>query len=434
MTASFVDSFIPASLRENPEASRRAKLIVGFGWLGGVFGAVYALFYFAIGHAWGAGIVVASTAAVVAVPFILRATASTLIAGNIYAFILTAGFAGLTAIEGSVRGHAVAWIATVPLCALLLAGARSGLGWFVVCFGATAIFGALDFFGIETTILYPMSWHSALTTAGFLGLSAFLILLGFIFEKGRADAFARMEAALAELSAANDRLQRLNAEKNEFLGIAAHDLKNPLGSIMLGAQLITERGMLDVGETRVEAEAILRASRSMLEIITNLLDINAIEEGRFPVTLEPCDLGALTGEVVAGYWPRAERKQIVLRHEAVSLLATADRRATLQVLDNIVSNAVKYSPPGLSVHIRVVEREGAALVEVEDEGPGLSVEDQAKLFGKFQRLTARPTGNESSNGLGLSIVKRMTEAMGGTVTCRSTLGSGATFIVSLPRG
>src|SRR6185503_1684557 len=105
---------------------------------------------------------------------------------------------------------------------------------------------------------------------------------------------------------------------------------------------------------------------------------------------------------------------------------------TGQVLENLVSNAVKYSPPGKNIFVRLLHSVESVLYEVQDEGPGLSAEDQKKLFGKFARLGAKTTGGEHSTGLGLSIVKKMVEAMNGKVWCESELGSGATFIVEFP--
>lgn len=112
--------------------------------------------------------------------------------------------------------------------------------------------------------------------------------------------------------------------------------------------------------------------------------------------------------------------------------ANADPNVLTQVLENLVSNAVKYSPPDRSIFVRLKQLPGTVRFEVQDEGPGLSAEDQQKLFGKFARLTAKPTGDETSTGLGLSIVKRMVEAMNGEVWCESEAGQGATFIVELP--
>jgi len=107
----------------------------------------------------------------------------------------------------------------------------------------------------------------------------------------------------------------------------------------------------------------------------------------------------------------------------------ADATVLTQVIENLVSNAVKYSPPGRNICVRLLKSPERARCQVRDEGPGLSAEDQKKLFGKFARLSAKPTGGEHSTGLGLSIVKKMVEAMNGKVWCESELGKGATFIV-----
>ena len=113
----------------------------------------------------------------------------------------------------------------------------------------------------------------------------------------------------------------------------------------------------------------------------------------------------------------------------------ADKNATMQVLDNLLSNAIKFSPADRPVVVSVLSGTNGSRekisVEVRDAGPGLSEEDQRKLYGKFVRLSAQPTAGESSNGLGLSIVKRLAEEMGGELTCRSKLGEGATFALSL---
>ena len=112
--------------------------------------------------------------------------------------------------------------------------------------------------------------------------------------------------------------------------------------------------------------------------------------------------------------------------------ARVDHDATVQILENLISNAVKYSPHRTTVQIRSFIDHDRACVSVTDQGPGISGADQKKMFGKFTRLSAKPTGGESSNGLGLSIVKRLAEAMAGGVECRSVLGAGATFTIRLP--
>ena len=244
-----------------------------------------------------------------------------------------------------------------------------------------------------------------------------------------------LSSANIELRRINTELEQANMEKNEFLGIAAHDLKNPLAGMRGLVALLhhsSERlAMKDVEET---AHILSRAIEKMFTIIKNLLDINAIETGNMRLRSEAFELSAVVADVVADYSIRADEKGIKLYFDAPYhvLWAIGDTSAMAQVLDNIVSNAVKYSPSGRNVWVRVVEQGAYLRVEVQDEGPGLSEDDKKRLFGKFVRLSAQPTGNEHSTGLGLSIVKRMVEAMSGKVWCESELGVGATFIVEIP--
>ncbi len=424
--------FIPFTLWQNADSTRHAKLIVGFGTLGAVFGLLYAIFYIAIGHYWGAAVIGVCSICVAAVPWMLRQTARVDLAGNADAFILTVGFTILSAIEGGLRGHAVAWLAGVPLCALLLVGKRAGIIWAAICFSIILVFARFEYLNIAVPMRYPGSLQPLVSAAGFLGLPIFMCVLGVLFEIGRERAFNKMSEALGDLSMALQQLLKLNVEKSEFLSIAAHDLKTPLQAIT-GLATLMRDSPGDEKTTRADAEEIIVTSRRMLELIGNLLDINAIEEGKFPFDLQPLDLVELSRQIVSTFRNVAGRKTIsILFEPPEEAVVCADARATFQVIENLVSNAIKYSPPGKQVRIRILRSGERVVLEVEDEGPGLSKADQQHLFEKFARLGPRPTGNEPSTGLGLSIVKRMIEAMNGVVACRSAPGSGATFSIALP--
>lgn len=248
-----------------------------------------------------------------------------------------------------------------------------------------------------------------------------------------------IEIANAVLQEKNAQLERLNTEKNEFLGIAAHDLKNPLASILITASSVRKyfhkMTPADVAKQMSGLEAVVQR---MTGIITNLLDINAIESGALTIHTTSFNISAMAAELVSDYEQRAAAKNIRLCYEptddetAEGIMVSADSNHLREVLDNLVSNAIKYSLAGTTTRVRAHKSTTVARIEVADEGPGLSTEDKAKLFGKFARLSARPTGGEHSTGLGLSIVKKMVEAMNGRVWCESELGKGATFIVELP--
>ena len=306
-----------------------------------------------------------------------------------------------------------------------------------MCLSVVAAFCALDFAGLTPAPFYPPGWDKTITAAGYLSLTLFMSVLGLSFERGRRHSLAKLQAALDALSTANVRLQELDRERAEFLGIAAHDLRSPLNTIIGFAQL-SGRYDPEATETQREyMETIIRAGEHMRDLLNRFLSIRAIEEGRLEMRLEACDLHGTAMLVVDGYRQKAREKGLGLGFEpaaGTNPFVTADQQSLQQIIDNLLSNAIKFSPRDRPITVRVGVAEGGATatVEVQDAGPGLSEEDQRELYGKFARLSARPTAGEGSSGLGLSIVKRLAEAMGGHLECRSRLGEGATFSLTLP--
>ncbi len=242
-----------------------------------------------------------------------------------------------------------------------------------------------------------------------------------------------------ELSATKDHLERLVRANNEFLGIAAHDLKNPIANIKSLAGLIKRRlPQLSPADTAAYCADIEASALSMLDLVTRLLEINRIDQGRLNITPAAFDVGEMCERFLSVYEDRARKKDIRLHFHAPAeaIIAFADRDVSIQILDNLVSNAVKYSPPSAQVCIEVSGRqdgdEAFARFAVQDEGPGIAEADMPRLFDKFARLAAQPTGGEASVGLGLSITKKLVEAMQGRVWCENQSDRGATFFVELP--
>lgn len=234
----------------------------------------------------------------------------------------------------------------------------------------------------------------------------------------------------------NQKLAELNREKNEFLGIVVHDLKNPLSGILGLAEFILEtEGDMSQEELLECAGTIRDGSKSMFQLITNLLDINAIESGRINMQLQLTDIYPILHTIVKHYTAWAEKKHIQINLQAVTMnyIAYIDDQIAAQILDNLISNAIKYSPLGKNIYLRLYDQTHHIRCEIIDEGQGMSLEDQKKLFSKFTRLTAKPTADEHSNGLGLFIVKKLADAMHVTVECQSELGKGTTFIVEFPK-
>ncbi|MEY3219983.1 MAG: hypothetical protein RIT27_1340 [Pseudomonadota bacterium] len=243
----------------------------------------------------------------------------------------------------------------------------------------------------------------------------------------------KVERRTRDIAEKNVQLERLNQDKNEFLGIAAHDLKNPLSAIKGLSEEISEYGSdMDRKEIIDYAKKIQRASHKIFQLIITLLDVNAIEAGKMNIEPKIGDLLPIVKAVVEDYQSRAEVKQIQLYFESEQrpYLSWIDNNVAHQILENLISNAVKYSPFGRQAWVRLREEQDLIYCEVQDQGPGLSVEDQQKLFGKFTRLSPRPTGDEHSTGLGLFIVKKLAETMHAKIGCHSEQGKGSTFFVA----
>lgn len=283
----------------------------------------------------------------------------------------------------------------------------------------------------------PPFWRTTSFRASALALAIGLVL-GWHrlrlrgLERRRRELEAEVRERTADLSRTNEALRRADALKTEMLGIAAHDLKNPLAIVRGFAELLQLR-IVDA-EARDMAQRIVRSSNTMLGIITGLLDNAALESGQVAIARNRIDLSAVVDASLDANRPQAERKRQPLEAEvAPGVAVTGDAERLAQVVDNLVGNAIKYSPPGAPVRVRLSARDGHAVLEVEDEGPGFSAEERDKLFRRFSRLAAKPTGGESSSGLGLAIVKQLAELHGGSVDARSPgPGQGATFELRLP--
>jgi signal transduction histidine kinase len=244
-------------------------------------------------------------------------------------------------------------------------------------------------------------------------------------------------SANRRLAAQSNELQRANRFKNEILGTIAHDLKNPLGVIMGRAEMLADLlAVQGMSPEHVQAQIDhIRGSAKRMTGMVNTLIADAMNDTLdITVRREPLDLAALVAGVAEANRPLAERKrQEIAVGGPKSLIARGDPDRLRDAIDNLVSNAVKFSPPEGAITIALERRDGEAVVSVRDSGPGLSSEDLGRLFGRFQRLSAKPTGRETLTGLGLSIAKRIVDLHGGQLTADNG-GSedGAIFTIALP--
>jgi len=244
-----------------------------------------------------------------------------------------------------------------------------------------------------------------------------------------------LATAQRELAKKNAELGRLNDLKNQFLGIAAHDLRNPLEVILAYSDFL-----LNEADTKLDAQQvgfihkINSSSEFMLALVNDLLDISRIEAGRLELELSPIDVAALVNRNVSLNRVLAAKKEIdiSLEHDESVGQMMLDAPKIEQVLNNLIGNAIKFSPPGSRVEVKLARFDERMIISVKDEGPGISAEELEKLFRPFARGRAQSTAGEKSTGLGLAIVKRIIKGHGGDIRVESATGEGAVFSVSLP--
>jgi PAS domain S-box-containing protein len=258
-------------------------------------------------------------------------------------------------------------------------------------------------------------------------------LLFLVAEGHDVDELKQAQQTLVEQ---NSQLEQLNSQKNLLLGMAAHDLRNPLSVVLGYSKFITHRAYEGVPEKVLGfVKSIEKSANTMLALVDDLLDVSTFESGKLVLKTKNFDLRELLSDVSELNLPLAEAKDmaIVVRVPESPVRVCVDPVKINQVLTNLVTNAIKYSERGRDISLSLSCQDGFAKVCVKDCGPGISGEEQALLFKPFGRLSrVQTTGGESSTGLGLAIARRIIEGHQGEIGVLSEPGQGATFWFTLP--
>lgn len=239
----------------------------------------------------------------------------------------------------------------------------------------------------------------------------------------------------AELTRKTGELEAMMETQQRFLGMASHDLRNPLTLIMCYLDMYATGGLGELTPIQKKTVPIMQKScTQMLAMLNDLLDINAIESGKLELRATPTDLKAFLADCVGTNAPIADTKSIRIELSVPDSLPPVeiDVARMTQVLNNLVSNAIKFSHPGSTVTIAAETGRDKARISVRDQGVGIPEDEQGKLFTPFAHLSVRATAGEKSTGLGLSIVRKLVQAHHGNVTVRSVPGKGTTFTVEIP--
>lgn len=296
------------------------------------------------------------------------------------------------------------------------------------------------------TVMYDVFYYNFLTQKGYLapfGLVAFIFSQSFLLSKRFSVAFKMVELystslerkvkeRTLELEHKNENLEQLNKEKDSMVDIVAHDLKSPFNNILGFTELLNLEGKLNNAQ-KGYVDQIKKMVGAGRNLIRDILDMHAYDYEEFKIRNEKIDLAEFIEE-----WKNRYSQSLLNKGQKLfttvpdEMYLVVDKELLTRILDNLMTNAIKFSDNGKRIWVSAQTVNDSVEVEVKDEGPGLTEEDQKLMFNRFQKLSAKPTAGESSNGLGLSIIKSLISKLGGEIRVISSKGEGASFSIVLP--
>lgn len=289
----------------------------------------------------------------------------------------------------------------------------------ITCIAAICWFVVEFYSNSYSHIIFPI-WNAFVRLAIFITIG----VLVFSFRQNN-----------ERLDEANKKLKHLNDEKNKFIGIAAHDIRNPISGIYSFSDLLLNEEKSLMNQEELEIVHLIKSlSQNILNLIKNLLDVSKIESGMIELNYLHQDYIQFIKEQIYINQLLANPKgiNIHLHSDELQLLADFDSHHMSEVIQNLLSNAIKYSEKKSDIQINVIKNDKEIITEVIDMGKGIPLEEQTKLFNYFQKTSTRPTDGETSTGLGLAIVKKIVTAFNGTIGVKSISHEGSNFYFSFP--
>jgi len=357
-------------------------------------------------------------------------------------YLVSIPLAGL-ALIGVILGKQLLPSFYFPDVLLLLAVVMVALFWgvgpalFAVLLGAIE----LDYFYLPPSgYVSLMSWYGMLQIFPFIASGIIIAIITGQRESARLQALFAEQMAnerAEELEQSNQQLEQTNQLKDQFISMASHELKTPITTIRGQAQIMLRRLSRqreipkEFEDVRVTLEKIDAQTHRLTSLVDDLLDLSTMRAGKIDLRLEPCDIREVCRGVVEDQRQLTGRP-IELEIPTTSVMAKVDSDRLGQVVTNLVSNAVKYSPDESAVQVCVFQQERVANIHVHDAGQGIPEEQQKRIFETFYRAPDAQTLKKSGWGLGLAICKDIVERHGGRIWCESQVGKGSTFCVELP--
>jgi signal transduction histidine kinase len=323
------------------------------------------------------------------------------------------------------------WIIAIPVLALLIDGKKPAIYWTIFSFVWMVVFGVFELKGIQL----PVEYNEELRTIWYLsilpGLLMIIMVVSFTFESSMVRALNDVEAQKVTIEKQSAELEKLIEDKDNIIRILAHDLRNPLANISVLTKLLEKEVKSDGPKELIDM--IGSASSNAQVLVKHVLEMATLEYRDGGIKLLPTNIPTVVNEVVQSFKQASESKGISIHTTDLDKysMVMADLTYLRLVLENLVSNAVKYSPAGKEIKLSVEDTSQKLQIRVRDYGVGVPVDEEDRLFKKFSKLSVQPTAGESSNGLGLSLVKRYMELMNGKVWFERPADGGSIFAIEL---
>jgi signal transduction histidine kinase len=431
--------FIPKSRITSRADLRRSKLVVRGALLTSLFSSSYLLLSLYFDFDIGVKLMAFNVIGFLCLPFLFRTSASLNFIGNLYVLIGAIAVIILSIASGGIYSAIYPWIISIPILALLVVNRKSAIVWGVLSFLTMVIMGIVTILGFEFPNQFTSDVNIWITVVQ-PGLLLIIFSIAYVFQLSQTQALtkvANQNSILIEqkstIASQKEELTSLIDDKNYIIRILAHDIRSPLKNI---------QGLIKLMELETEekrkmeiTELLLQTSLNAENLVNRVLEMDKSEDDNTKSNFTAININSLLEDLVQNMQELANRKHINIsfNDDSENWIIEADKTYIHLIFENLLSNAIKFSEEGKNIELRLKEINGSLRISIIDEGPGIETDEEDKLFKKFSKLSTRPTGGETSTGLGLSLVKRYVELSNGQVWFeRNPNKQGAIFTVELP--
>jgi signal transduction histidine kinase len=465
----FTDQFINPEYKNNKRAYYKARMLVNVSFLTSLFSLSYLIISALLGFERGVYMMLFDVVGFVGVAFLVRTKLNIGFLSNLYIAIGAVPIYTLIFYSGGISSPIMLWIIAAPILALLVANRGSAITWALVMLMGILVFNFIEVYDIKPESDLPEEFSDVATLTILIGLMLIIFIITLIFEKEKSEALLDTDKKNNELTKAlNDltkikswltrsnkeintkneqllavqreimeqaeQLRNLNEEKDNIIEVLAHDLKEPLGSMEGLIDLILKDNNPMSANQQECIDHIKKSVIKSKSLVSKILFSGEIENRKMKVKYEKVNISAVLQNSLDMFAKQASDKNIKLEKKSPKkdIHIVTDEVLVTQIFQNILSNSIKYSPKKSTVTVALERLEKNVKFEFVDQGPGIAEGELEKLFEKYSRLSNRPTNEESSSGLGLSLVKRYVDILEGQIWYENNNKKGANFILLLP--